>query len=315
VSFFNDVGYVILNVAKQILIILCIISYQPARAESVRLAVLYPEVKGGYAKVFNNILDGVKTLDNADIMALEINKKTDIDDVESWLIENQAQTVLALGKQSYNISKKLKMQIPVTVGAIVATPNGYGGISMDGDPEIFFKHLQTLTPKVKRVYVVYSKKNTEWLIKIAKRAAAKRNIKLIAYEVDNLKQGIKYYNNILNKVESHVDAIWIPLDRVVPDKAVLPKVLKVAWEKNIVIFSNNPMHAKKGSLFALFPDHKLMGRKLAEIAVNQVGKKEKYKLYPTSNLKTAVNRRTASHLGLIFSKHQQRQFDIVFPIK
>ena len=186
---------------------------------------------------------------------------------------------------------------------------------MDGSPELFLHHLKTLAPGIERVHLVYSEKNTGWLVNIANDAAKKHNIELFLYKVDNLKQGIKNYTEILNKVESNKDAIWIPLDRVVPDKAILPKILKMAWDKNIVIFSNNPLHTKKGALFALFPDHKLVGKKLASIAVEQITANGQYKLFPTINLKLAVNRRTASHLGLNFTKSEQRQFDIVFPAR
>lgn len=295
--------------------IFSIVSLQHAYAETVELTVLYPEASGGYSKVFKNILEGVNALENVNVTTHRISIKTQVSDVNDWLKNSQCQTILALGQRSYLVAKQLKNNLPLTIGAIVATPNGHGGISMDGNPELFLHHLNNLAPDVKRVHVVYSEKNSGWLVKIAEIAAAKRNLELLSYKVENLKQGIKNYTEILNKVESNKDAIWIPLDRVVPDKAILPKILKVAWDKNIVIFSNNPLHTKKGTLFALFPDHKIVGKKLASIAVEQVNANGKYKLFPTSNLKLAVNRRTASHLGLNFSKSEQRQFDIVFPAR
>ncbi len=311
----NDLKRVILRIVKFFLVIFSIISYKQVCAESVQLAVLYPEASGSYSRVFNNILDGINELEGIHIITRRVSKKTKSEDVDVWLADNKIQTVLALGQRSYRISKKLTGNLPLTIGALVATPNGHGGISMDGSPEVFLHHLTSLAPNVKRVHVVYSEKNTGWLIDIAEKAAMKRNIELVSYKVDNLKDGIKYYNEILTKVESNKDAIWIPLDRVVPDKAILPKVLQAAWEKNIVVFSNNPIHAKKGTLFALFPDHKLMGKKLAAIAVEQISSNGKYQLFPTSDLKLAINRRTASHLGLSFSKSKLRQFDIVFPTR
>jgi len=313
VNILNDLKRFILNTLSLILIIFGIVSFQHVCAEIVELAVLYPEVRGGYSKVFKNILEGVDELENVNVVSRRVSNKTKVEEVDEWLERKQAQTILTLGQRSYKVAKQLKSNLPVTIGAIVATPNGHGGISMDGSPELFFQYLNALAPDIKRVHVVYSEKNTGWLVNIAENAAAIRNIDLLLYKVDNLKQGIKNYTEILNKVESNKDAIWIPLDRIVPDKAILPKILKTAWDKNIVVFSNNPLHAKKGALFALFPDHKLVGKKLATIAVEQITAKGKYKLFPTTDLKLAVNRRTASHLGLSFTKREQRQFDIVFP--
>jgi len=313
VNILNGLKRFILKKLSLTLIIFGIVSFHPACAEMVELAVLYPDVRGGYSKVFKNILEGVNELEDVNVVTRRISDKTKAKEIDDWLRSNKIQTVLTLGQRSYKVAKQLNNNLPLTIGAIVATPNGYGGISMDGSPDVFMHYLNALAPDINRVHVVYSEKNTGWLVSIAKQAASKRNIELLLYKVDNLKQGIKNYTEILNKVESNKDAIWIPLDRVVPDKAILPKILKTAWDKNIVVFSNNPLHAKKGTLFALFPDHKLVGKKLAMIAVEQITANGKYQLFPTINLKLAVNRRTASHLGLSFTKREQRQFDIVFP--
>ncbi|MCW8935680.1 MAG: hypothetical protein OQK98_13220 [Gammaproteobacteria bacterium] len=311
----NGPKRIILKIFSLILIIFSIVRIQYACAETIELTVLYPEASGGYAKVFKNILEGVNEFDNINVTSHRISNKTQAADVNNMLNSTHCQTIIALGQRSYKIAKQLNNNLPLTIGAIVATPNGHAGISMDGNPELFIEYLNNLAPDVKRVHVVYSEKNTGWLVEMAESAASKRNIELLSYKVENLKQGIQKYTEILNKVKSKKDAIWIPLDRVVPDKAILPKILKTAWDKNIVVFSNNPLHAKKGTLFALFPDHKLVGRKLASIAVEQVNAKGQHKLLPTSNLKLAVNIRTASHLGLSFSKSEQRKFDIVFPAR
>ena len=311
----NGLKRVILGLINLFLITFSVISHQQVCAETINLAVLYPQASGSYSKVFKNILDGIEDIKDIHIDTRVVTKHTRVEDVDNWLKANKIQTVLALGQLSYSISKKLKSGLPLTIGALVTSPNGHTGISMDGSPEAFFHHLQNLAPDVKRVHVVYSEKNTGWLIDIAELAAKKRDIELVSYKVETLKQGIKYYNEILTTAESNKDAIWIPLDRVVPDKVILPRVLQAAWKNNIVTFSNNPIHAKKGTLFALFPDHRLMGIKLATIAVQQVGSNAENKLLPTSNLKSAINKRTASHLGLSFSKSKLRQFDVVFPTR
>ena len=298
---------------RYFLILLCLVDVKLIWAESVQVAVLYPESRGSFSKVFENMMSGIKEQQNINIVSKQISKKTSAEEIDNWLVKNNAQTILALGQRSYKLIKKLSTNLPVTVGALVVSPNGHNGISLAGDPEKFFQHLKDLAPDVKRVFIVYSEKNTGWLIDIAKKSAQRRNIDLVAYKAEDIKQGIKYYDEILNQAQSDKDAIWIPLDRIVPDKTILPKILQAAWKRNIVIFSNNPLHTKKGTLFALFPDHKLMGTNLAQLAVEQLQSKAKPRVIPATNLKLAVNRRTASHLGLHFSKSKQRKFDIVFP--
>jgi putative ABC transport system substrate-binding protein len=56
-----------------------------------------------------------------------------------------------------------------------------------------------------------------------------------------------------------------------------------------------------------------MGFDLAKLAIEQIGMTLPRRVLPARNLKLAVNKRTASHLGISFTKNQQRQFDIIFP--
>jgi putative tryptophan/tyrosine transport system substrate-binding protein len=284
-----------------------------AIAGNPRIAVLYPETSGGYKQVFNNMVSGVKEHGDIDVVTMELPKQPDSKTVNDWLHDNRVDSVIALGSTSYAIANELPSNIPVTVGALVMSPDGYTGISLAGDPALFMQHLRTLAPEVKRVYIIYSEKDSGWLVKLAGDAAHKLGIELVAHEVESTKQGLKQYDEVLKLASGATDAIWVPLDTIVPDKLILPKLLKAAWDKKIVVFSNNPLHAKKGVLFALFPDHKNMGFDLAKLAIEQIGVKLPLQVLPARNLKLAVNKRTASHLGFSYSKNQQRQFDIIFP--
>ena len=290
-----------------------LVSNAVAFAGDARIAVLYPETSGGYKQVFSNIISGVEQHQDIDVITMELVKQTDSRTVNDWLLENRVDSVIALGSACFAITSQIPKNIPVTVGALVMSPDGYSGISLAGDPELFMEHLRTLAPGVKRVYVIYSEKDSGWLVKMAGEAASKLGIELIANEVENTRQGVQRYDKVLDEVSGTTDAIWVPLDTIVPDKVILPKILQTAWDKKIVVFSNNPMHAKKGVLFALFPDHKSMGFDLGRLAIAQIGTKLPPQVLPARILKLAVNKRTASHLGFSYSKSQQRQFDIIFP--
>lgn len=298
---------------RYLLILLCLLFVKTAFATPVQIAVLYPETRGSFSKIFENIISGIKDNKDIEIVSRVVSKNTTAEEIDAWLINNNAQSIVSLGRLCLKLSKALTSTIPVTVGALVIAPNGHSGISLAGDPGAFLRHLQDLAPNVKRVFVVYSESNSGWLVEMAKVIANDRNIELITLKASDIKEGVKHYEDILQQVKSGEDAIWIPLDRIVPVRTLLPKVLQAAWERNIVIFSNNPLHTKKGTLFSLFPDHVQMGRNLAQIAIEQTHQNSGPRVVPAKSLKLAVNRRTASHLGLNFSKRKERQFDIVFP--
>jgi putative ABC transport system substrate-binding protein len=97
----------------------------------------------------------------------------------------------------------------------------------------------------------------------------------------------------------------------------LPLVLKESWNRGIPVFSSSYLHVKKGALFALYPNNLELGRTLANSALNVLasdsGKNGKQGITPLREVHTAVNLRTASHIGLNIGYQQQRSFDSVFP--
>ena len=284
-------------------------------AYGATIAVLYPEVTGPYVRVFENIISGVEDAHGVRVVSRTLEDDTSASDAEAWVRAEGAETVIALGQRGYKVAKEFSADIPVVVGAALVSPDGLSGISLAADPEQFFERLGALTPPVKRVFVVYSEQNNGWLVRRAQHLASGFGIRLIAYEADTMRGAVKNYLEMLDEARDPQDAIWLPLDNVAPDKTILPLVLEAAWKKRLVVFSNNPSHAKKGALFSLFPDHRGMGQRLAEmaLALTHEGGSSRPGIVPLRDLKVAVNLRTAAHLGMLYTPNQQRNFALVFP--
>jgi putative ABC transport system substrate-binding protein len=115
------------------------------------------------------------------------------------------------------------------------------------------------------------------------------------------------YQSALAAAQNKRDALWLPHDATtVDDDVILPMILKEAWQKELVVLSSNFAHTKKGALFALFPDNRAYGRDLAALAYGSGAAA----VVPLRAVRTAVNVRTASHLGL---EANPSSFDAVFP--
>ena len=79
-------------------------------------------------------------------------------------------------------------------------------------------------------------------------------------------------------------------------------------------FSSKFIHVKKGALFSLRPNNLELGGKLAIIAMNILaGDVTKRGMTPLREVQTALNVRTASHIGLNIGSQQQRNFNYIFP--
>ena len=286
----------------------------PACADTPTVAVFYPEVEGAFARVFADIIEGIRKTSGLRISTRGLPKDPDNADLRDWLEAESAHSIIALGDHSYRTALALNLKLPVVVGASLLPPDGVRGISLAVDPAKFFERFGSLTPPVKRVFLVYSEKNSGWLIPYAKRAALAQGVELHSYPARDTRDAVRFYRDILDQANGPEDAIWLPLDNIAPYKTILPSVLEAAWNRRLVVFSNNPSHVRKGVLFSLFPDHQSMGQRLAGMALKAVrspdGKRE---VLPLRDLKLAVNLRTASHLGLSYSSAMQRDFALIFP--
>ena len=90
--------------------------------------------------------------------------------------------------------------------------------------------------------------------------------------------------------------------------------MKESWNRGVPIFSSSFLHVRKGALFALYPNNMELGRDLANSALGILsGESRKRGVSPLREVFTAVNLRTASHIGLNIDQQQQRSFNFIFP--
>ena len=134
----------------------------------------------------------------------------------------------------------------------------------------------------------------------------------MAQDANDLKAAVRLYQELLSSSDARRDALWLPQDSITVDEsAVLPLVLREAWNQSLALFSSSVAHVKRGALFSLYPDNVELGRALAATALTASGPPARG-LYPLKDVLMAVNTRTASHLGINLTASPQR-FHLVFP--
>jgi putative ABC transport system substrate-binding protein len=279
-----------------------------------RVAVLYPEVREPYLSVFTSIISGIESRSHSRILPYALPEGFDPVSVEKWLSSHEADAVITLGSRGFLMADTLKNRMPVIVGAVLLTPNGLPGISMAADPAALFRNLQILSPRTRRIFVVYNPTESDWLVRHAREAARHNRLELEAYPVTDLREAVTAYRDLIDNQLGQTDAVWLPMDDVGGnDKVVLPMLLEAAWNRKFILFSSKPSHAKQGALFSQFPDNYGLGQSLAEMVNQMFRGQAPVSLVPAKDLQTAVNLRTAAHLGLSFSSEQQNSFQLKFP--
>jgi putative tryptophan/tyrosine transport system substrate-binding protein len=286
------------------------------------IAVLYPDLGEPYRSIFAKIIEGIEEKARVPVRNYAIAANADVNDLNAQLKRNGTKVVIALGRQGLKTATGLDRDMPVVVGGIVSIPEGQNrdltGVTLTPDPALLFSRLKNLLPNVKRVIVVYDPQQNDWLIKLARDAAKAHGLELQTHEARDLASAAHIYESAFANADGRRDAVWLPQDTTTVDEGtILPLVLKESWNRGVPVFSSSYLHVKKGALFALYPNNLELGRTLASSALNvltgEPGKNGKQGMSPLREVHTAVNLRTASHIGLTIGYQQQRTFDSIFP--
>jgi putative tryptophan/tyrosine transport system substrate-binding protein len=285
------------------------------------IAVLYPDVREPYRNVFLTILRGIEEgIKGGMVKSLVLKEGSDLSEITAWLEKERIEAVIALGKTGLIAAQTLLKTRRVVVGAVLITPDqnvhGIEGITLVPDPEVIIDYLKRLVPQVKRLTVIYNPKNNKWLIKRAEAAAKPKGLMLSALPAEDLRTAARLYHKALNTLDNKTEALWLLQDdATVDERAILPLILKQAWDRPLIVVSNNPTHVRRGALLSLYPDNIRMGRRLASMVLKgkQNSDLKDRGMVPLIDLHAAVNVRTAEHLGLNLKDRDVRDFELIFP--
>lgn len=282
------------------------------------IAVIYPDIGAPYREIFEKIIEGLEDKVGTKVANYPVNDDTDITQLNASLLRQNIKVVIALGRQGMKTATTLNKNFGVVVGGVLTVPEnearGQPVISLSPDPALLFARMKTLMPAVKRVFVVYDPGFNGWLMKLAKEAARAQGLELVAYEALDVRNAVRFYQKIFSDADGQADVLWLPQDpTTVEDSSILPMVLQDSWNQGIAVFSSNFSYVRRGVLFSLYPDNVALGKSLAGLAQDILvsGGYGRRGMMPLRDVKSAVNLRTAKHLGI--DPRREQSFDMTIP--
>ncbi len=294
----------------------------PGGVQAAVIGVLYPEIREPYRSVFLNMGRGIEeTVVGHQVVYRALARGDGTPAIRAWVREQSVDVVVALGNRAHRAAVPLRADIPVLVGAVLASPAlremDAVGVALDPHPEALFAALRRFAPGVRTVHVVLSERRSAWLLPFAREAARQHGLLLQAHTVAGLGESAQVFEGIIHRADSRRDALWLVQDSTVVDNsAVLPFVLREAWRRDLVVFSSTPEHVKRGALFGAFPDHVAAGRRLGALASALAdGRNGRLRLEPLAGVRFAFNTRTADHLGLRVSQRARAMISLEFPAR
>ena len=274
-------------------------------APRASIGVIYPQIGEPYRSAFAAILRGIEERADHRIVRLPLAGESAADSLTQELLGRHVRAVIALGRSGLKAASTIEPKLPLIASGVLSVPESEGQLgtvlSLAPDPHILFARLRAFVPQARRVIVVYNPRQNDWLIRLAREAARQHGLELLALESDDLKVSLKRYQELMGQVNVRRDALWLPQDTATVDEsAVLPWLLRTAWDEGLPMFSSNVAHVRRGALFALYPDNLELGRHLGTTAMSALssGAPPPRGLQALRQVLTAVNVRTARHLGL-----------------
>ena len=282
-----------------------------SEAASQPLAVIFPEIEEPYRSFFLNMVRGIEELWQAPVRTWPLSSEVSSDQVLSRVRQERVQTVVVLGRSGLTLASELAKVCQVVAGGVVSVPESEAqGLlvqSMAPDPALLFGALRGFKPSLRRIFVVQDPRQNAWLMRLARDAARQLGLELQVQEAQDLRTAARLYRDLLPRINGRSDALWLPQDTVtVEDSALVPLLLKEAWSQRFAVVSSNAAHVRRGALLALYPDNMDVGRELATLAGQAGAQGPSRGIQPMRRLRTAVNTRTASHLGLDLDASSQR---------
>lgn len=305
-----------LTITALIFLICCsLLTHSLVQAAILRAGVIYPQSATAFKRVFEQIIAGIHNEQGIEPLLLQTNASTDVNDVEDWVDDNKPDVVITLGSSPIELVKKLRHKPPVVSGAVLGEGDDTYGLSLAGQPLMYLARLKQLSPATQRVFLVYHRQYSQWLIPESRKAASKLGIELLVYPVESTKEGVLQLDRVIEQASGMKDAIWLLNDGSVSEKISMPRLLQASWNKQFLIFGGNPLQVKKGILFALYPDYIEMGQQLVKLARHKYAHINAKGLQANTALKSAINKRTASHLDLSLGRKELNEYDLVFPTR
>lgn len=280
-------------------------------AQAAELLVLYPDVRAPFSKVFDDISSGAEKHFDGDSSAKAIGKG---DSAKKLLLRKRPDVVLVLGKRSLASLQNVENKMPVVLGAVSHQQYDYPGISMIPDPKVILDKLMLLSPSVGRIHVVKKSEGSDLQLDGASKYLVASKKKLVVHQSADIREAANIYARLIDDA-TEGDAIWILQDGSYVNSAIFSLLLDAAWNKNLVVFSSNPMHVKRGALFAVYPDNKNMGASLGRLANKVLAGDVKPGMQTLSDTFLAVNERTSNHLGISLSKDVKESIDLLMPAR
>jgi len=262
-------------------------------------------IKSSGADVYNESLVGFRQTIRHRVVA-EYDMRGDLERGREALAKLRStgnpNLLFTVGTPALQAASGKKTSLPV-VYSMVFNPNSIigtevkniTGVSMNVSVKETIRLFRELSPKIRRVGVVFNPAKSGYLVIKAVAVARKQGIQLVTRQIRSANKAIQAVNSLRGKI----DALWIVPDETILGDEVLQYMLLFSYENRVPVLGLSEKHTEMGALLSLsYKSSKDMGRQAGEMA-NSILRESKPSRIPSTTprqVKLSVNLMAARKL-------------------
>ena len=278
--------------SKAIVIISLAFFCLPIMAKEETVVILHEKTTTETRPIYEQIITGIskKTSFNQKILQISDNNH---DEITQWILKNPFFSVITIGSSALKLIRSINPKIKTPVIATGIFTKNKSNLSLSFSEDWLKKRVKTYIPNIKTIHIADDGKN---IIDYSNSSSEPRFNRI---EKKNEDEIIKFLWEKINTINSKTEAIWINSSI---EQSFVYKLSEKAWERDVILISNNRNHLESGILLVFFPDFKGVGEKIG----NQLNRlllngKSKVNFEPLTTIYQGINLRTAKHLSLSIS--------------
>ncbi len=280
------------------LLIILTLYYHSAFSEETTLAIVYLK-NAVHHEAFSQVIAALEKK-HSHAQVIEIPDSLNSSPLQLPKYPANAKLIV-LGSQAAQVLSKTYSQNQLIAGLMYFKASEFHGVSLALEGSSFIQHVVHFIPSVNRVFIIQNVGLHAIDTTSLSSTAALKKPKIVVREGGDTLATIRLLGHCVEEEATTHDVVVLPAD--LPNN-ILFEIVKIAWDRKIILVSVNSAHLDRGVLMIVYPDYERLSDQLSRMIVTPAYE-------TTQNLSAALNNRIAQHLDLDFDQALLNQFETI----
>ena len=265
------------------------------------LLLVHPKVTSVYEDAIKQLAKGLEEARRERVGVCAI------DDLPKRPVPTEPKAVVAVGEKAVDAAAAVFRAPIVAVLVRDLPPGARRGLSIFIAPDIFLRQLRALSPETGTVRFIHRADAPTAVVDAAEAAARALGMRLVPHAVGTIREAALAVETVLGRAEAG-EAVWFHRGVLAMNPEILlPKIVRLSWERRVPVFDEEAEYVARGLLFALTHDYRELGRAAAAMIDGATAG-----IVFAAQAKRIVNGRTARAIGIPPRVIQGQLFDYVY---